>query len=70
VNGNEVIGIYGDRHTVIDGVSRRIALNKGPNIRASSLDQPRRRNRLLRRFLDADDKPLNGYTVSVGAVHT
>jgi hypothetical protein len=28
-----VIGIYGDRQTVIDdGVSRRLTLNKGPNI--------------------------------------
>jgi hypothetical protein len=33
VNGKEVIGIYGDRQTVSDdGVSRRLTLNKGPNI--------------------------------------
>ena len=31
VNGKEVIGIYGDRQTVIDdGVSKRLTLNKGP----------------------------------------
>src|SRR6185295_6294400 len=33
VNGKEVIGIYGDRQTVIDdGISKRLTLNKGPNI--------------------------------------
>src|ERR1043166_243171 len=33
VNGQEVIGIYGDRQTVIDdGVSKRLTLKKGPNI--------------------------------------
>ena len=32
-NGTEVAGIYGDCQTVIgDGVSKRIHLNKGPNI--------------------------------------
>ena len=33
VNGKEVIGIYGDRQTVIDdGVSKRLTLKKGTNI--------------------------------------
>ena len=33
VNGKEVIGIYNDRQTVIDdGVSRRLTLQKGPNV--------------------------------------
>ena len=33
VNGKEVIGIYGDRQTVIDdGVSKRLTLKKGPNV--------------------------------------
>jgi hypothetical protein len=33
VNGKEVIGIYGDRQTVIDDcVSKRLTLNKGANI--------------------------------------
>src|SRR5829696_21516 len=33
VNGTEVIGIYNDRQTVIDdGVSKRLTLNKGPNV--------------------------------------
>jgi len=33
VNGKEVVGIYGDRQTVIDdGVSKRITLQNGPNV--------------------------------------
>lgn len=33
VNGQEVIGIYGDRQTVIDdGVSKHLTLKKGPNV--------------------------------------
>ena len=33
INGKEVIGIYGDRHMVIDdGVSKRLSLKKGPNV--------------------------------------
>jgi len=33
VNGQEVIGIYGDRQTVIDdGVSKRLTLKQGPNV--------------------------------------
>ena len=49
VNGQEVIGIYGDRQTVIDdGVSKRLTLKKGPNIVRCAVDQRRRRHRLLR----------------------
>ena len=33
LNGEELIGIYGDRQTVIDdGVSKRIILKKGANV--------------------------------------
>ena len=49
VNGKEVIGIYGDRQTVIDdGVSKRLTLKKGPNVRALRRGQRRWRHRLLR----------------------
>jgi hypothetical protein len=67
VNGKEVIGIYGDRHMVIDdGVSKRLTLKKGPNVvRCAVINSPGLSN-FCARFLDADDKPLKGYTVSVG----
>ena len=47
VNGQEVIGIFGDRQTVIDD--------------GGATD-------FCARLLDADEKPLQGFTLSVGAV--
>ena len=67
VNGQEVIGIYGDRQTVIDdGVSKRLTLKKGPNIVRAAIVNGGGATDFCARFLDADDKPLKGFTVSVG----
>lgn len=69
VNGQEVIGIYGDRQTVIDdGVSRRLTLKKGPNIVRAAIVNGGGATDFCARFLDADDKPLKGLAVSVGGV--
>ena len=69
VNGKEVIGIYGDRQTVIDdGVSKRLTLNKGPNIVRAAIVNGGGATDFCARFLDAEDKPLKGFTVSVGEV--
>jgi len=66
VNGKEVIGIYGDRQTVIDdGVSKRLTLNKGPNIVRAAVINGGGATDFCARFLDAEDKPLKGFTVSV-----
>jgi hypothetical protein len=66
VNGKEVIGIYGDRQTVIDdGVSKRLTLNKGPNIVRAAVVNGGGATDFCARFLDADDKPLKGFTVSL-----
>ena len=63
VNGKEVIGIYGDRQTVIDdGVSRRLTLNKGPNIVRAAVINGGGATDFCARFLDAEDKPLKGFT--------
>lgn len=68
VNGQELIGIYGDRQTVIDdGVSKRITLNKGANVIRAAVVNGGGATDFCARFLDADDKPLKGYTVSVVA---
>jgi hypothetical protein len=69
VNGKEVVDLYGDRHMVLDdGVSKRLALNKGPNIvRCAVINAPGLSN-MCARFLDAEDRPLKGFTVSVGEV--
>jgi hypothetical protein len=67
VNGREVIGIYGDRQTVIDdGVSKRLTLKKGPNIVRCAVVNGGGATDFCARFLDKDDKPLKGFTLSVG----
>jgi hypothetical protein len=69
LNGNEVIGIYGDRQTVIDdGVSRRVTLKKGPNIVRAVIVNGGGATDFCARFLDADDKPIKGLAVSAGEV--
>jgi hypothetical protein len=66
VNGKEVIDIYGDRQTVIDdGVSKRLTLNKGPNIVRAAIVNGGGATDFCARFLDEEDKPLKGFTVSV-----
>ena len=65
VNGKEVVGIYGDRQTVIDdGVSKRLTLSKGPNIVRAAIVNGGGATDFCARFLDAEDKPLKGFTVS------
>jgi hypothetical protein len=68
VNGNEVIDLYGDRHMLADdGVSRRLTLHTGPNVvRCAVINAPGLSN-MCARFLDAHDKPLTGFTLSVKA---
>jgi hypothetical protein len=69
VNGQEVIGIYGDRQTVIDdGVSRRLTLRKGQNVLRCAVINGGGATDFCARFLDANDQPLKGFTVSVGEV--
>jgi hypothetical protein len=69
VNSQEVIGIYGDRQTVIDdGVSKRLTLKKGQNIVRAAVINGGGATDFCARFLDESDKPLKGFTVSVGEV--
>jgi hypothetical protein len=66
VNGKEVIGIYGDRQAVIDdGVSKRLTLKKGPNIVRAAVVNGGGATDFCARFLDAQDNPLKGFTVSL-----
>ncbi len=67
VNGQEVTSIYGDRQTVIDdGVSKRLTLRKGPNIVRCAIINGGGATDFCARFLDANDKPLKGFTISNG----
>ena len=69
VNGQEVIGIYGDRQTVMDdGVSKRLTLREGPNIVRCAVINGGGATDFCARFLDADEKPLQGFRLSTGEV--
>ena len=66
VNGKEVIGIYGDRQTVIDdGVSKRLTLKKGPNIVRCAVVNGGGATDFCARFLDRNDELVKGITVSL-----
>lgn len=66
LNGKEVIGIYGDRQTVIDdGVSKRVTLNKGANTIRAAVINAGGATDFCARFLDANDNPVKGLVISV-----
>jgi hypothetical protein len=65
VNGQEVIGIYNDRQTVIDdGVSKRLTLNKGPNVIRAAIINGGGATDFCARFLDSEYKPVREIAVS------
>ena len=66
VNGREVIDLYGDRHMLVDdGVSKRLTLNKGPNVvRCAVVNAPGLSN-MCARFLDSEGKPLKELTLTL-----
>lgn len=67
VNGQEVIGIYGDRQTVIDdGVSKRLVLKKGPNVIRAAIVNGGGATDFCTRILDAQDRPWTGFNVNLG----
>jgi hypothetical protein len=66
VNGEEVIGIYNDRQTVIDdGVSKRLALKKGPNVIRAAILNGGGATDFCARFLDEAGLPVKGLTVTL-----
>jgi len=66
VNGREVIGIYNDRQSVVDdGVSKRLTLQKGPNVIRAAILNGGGATDFCARFLDEAGTPVKGLTVSV-----
>ena len=66
VNGHEVIGIYNERQTVIDdGVSKRLTLKRGANVIRGAIVNAGGATDFCARFLDSNDQPLKGITVSL-----
>jgi hypothetical protein len=71
MNGQEVIGIYGDRQTVIDdGASKRLTLKRGPNIIRAAIVNGGGATDFCARFLDAEDRPIKNITVRLGGAPT
>jgi hypothetical protein len=68
LNGEEVIGIYNDRQTVIDdGVSKRVTLKQGPNVIRAAIINAGGATDFCARFLDGDDNAVKGLVVKLDA---
>jgi len=66
VNGQEVVGIYGDRPAIIDdGVSKRLSLKKGINVIRGAVHNRAGQTDFLARFLDKDDLPITNIVVDL-----
>src|SRR5436190_12885312 len=66
VNGEEVIGIYNDRQTVVDdGVSKRLTLRKGGNVVRAAIINAGGATDFCARFLDEDGNPVKGITTTL-----
>jgi hypothetical protein len=66
LNGERVIELYDDRQAVIDdGVSKRLTLKKGRNVIVAAIVNGGGATDFCARFLDANDQPIKGLTVSL-----
>lgn len=66
VNGQEVIGIYGNRQTVVDdGVSKRLTLKKGRNVIRGAIVNGSGAADFCARILDKDGNPLKNFTITL-----
>ena len=66
VNGEQVIGLYNDRQTVIDdGVSKRLTLKTGANVIRAAIVNAGGATDFCARVLGPDDTPVKGVTVSL-----
>jgi hypothetical protein len=65
-NGQEVIGIYGDRQSVVDdGVSKRLTLKKGPNVIRAAVHNGSGQTDFCARLLDQNDEPITNFTITL-----
>jgi hypothetical protein len=68
LDGQEVIGIYNDRQTVVDdGVSKRLTLKKGPNVVRAAIVNAGGATDFCARFLDENGGAVKGITLSLRA---
>jgi hypothetical protein len=68
LNEEPVIALNDDRQSVIDdGVSKRLTLRKGRNVIRAAIVNAGGATDFCARFLDAEDRPVTGLTVSLEA---
>jgi hypothetical protein len=68
VNGQEVIGIYNDRQSVIDdGVSKRITLKKGPNVIRAAIVNAGGATDFCARVIDERGAPVRSLAIRLDA---
>lgn len=68
LNADRIIELYDDRQTVIDdGVSKRLTLKKGRNVIVAAIVNGGGATDFCARFLDTNDRPITGLTVSLQA---
>ena len=68
LNGEQVIGLFNDRQTVIDdGVSKRVMLKKGVNVIRAAIINAGGATDFCARFLDANARPITGLTIDLAA---
>ena len=66
VNGKEATALYNDRQAVIDdGVSKRLTLNKGPNVMRAAIVNAGGATDFCARFLDENDRPITTLTTTL-----
>jgi hypothetical protein len=66
LNGEEVIGLYNDRQSVIDdGVSKRLTLKRGANVIRAAVVNGGGATDFCARFLDGNDRPITTVAVAL-----
>ncbi len=66
VNGQEVIGNYGDRPDIFDdAISKKLTLKKGPNVIRAAIHNQQGATDFCARILDKEGNPVKNFTVSL-----
>ena len=66
LNGEEVVGLYNDRQSVIDdGVSKRLTLKRGANVIRAAVVIGAGATDFCARFLDGNDRPITTVAVAL-----
>jgi hypothetical protein len=66
VNGKEAAALYQNRQSAVDdAVSKRLTIKKGPNVIRAAVINSTGATDFNARLLDADEKPINDFTINL-----